>query len=45
MARILFATDWPEEAPRDYIPLLRTHLRLTSAELDQIFGNVAPYFP
>jgi len=44
VARIVFATDWLEETPRDYIPLLRTHLRLTSAELNHIFGNVAPHF-
>jgi len=43
--RILFATDWPISTPKDYIKLLRTDLPLTPAEIDQIFSNVAPYFP
>jgi uncharacterized protein len=42
--KILFATDWPVLTPKEYIPLLRTGLRLTPAEIDQIFSNVAPYF-
>ena len=44
LSRILFATDWPEETPQHYIPLLRKNLRLTPAEIDQVFGNLAPYF-
>ena len=43
--RILFATDWPIVTPKDYIKLLRTDLPLTPAEIDQVFRNVAPYFP
>jgi hypothetical protein len=29
----------------DYISTLRTTLRLTPAENNQIFSNLAPYFP
>jgi predicted TIM-barrel fold metal-dependent hydrolase len=45
LKRILFATDWPIFTPKDYIALLRTDLRLTPAEIDEIFRNAAPYFP
>ncbi len=45
LKRILFATDWPVATPKDYIKLLRTDLRLSPTEIDQIFRNVAPYFP
>ncbi len=45
LKRILFATDWPIFTQKDYIELLRTGLPLTSAEADQIFSNIAPYFP
>ena len=45
LSHILFATDWPEISPRDYIPLLRTQLRLSPAEIDQVFSNAAPYLP
>jgi predicted TIM-barrel fold metal-dependent hydrolase len=45
LKRILFATDWPIFTPKDYIALLRTDLRLTPAEIDEIFRNVAPYCP
>jgi predicted TIM-barrel fold metal-dependent hydrolase len=43
--RILFATDWPVFTPKDYIEVLRAGLPLAPAEIDQIFRNVAPYFP
>ena len=42
--RVLFATDWPVVGIKEYVGLLRTNLPLTSAEIDQIFSNVAPYF-
>ena len=42
--RVLFATDWPVMGIKDYIGLLRTNLPLTTAEINQIFSNVAPYF-
>jgi uncharacterized protein len=42
--RILFATDWPVMGIKEYVALLRTNLPLTSAEIDQIFQNAAPYF-
>lgn len=45
LKRILFATDWPIATPKDYIKLLRSDLPLTSAEIDEIFHNIAPYFP
>jgi predicted TIM-barrel fold metal-dependent hydrolase len=45
LKRILFATDWPIFTQKDYIKLLRTGLPLTPAEIDEIFRNVAPYFP
>jgi predicted TIM-barrel fold metal-dependent hydrolase len=43
--RMLFATDWPILTPMEYIKLSRKGLPLTPAEIDQIFGNIAPYFP
>ena len=43
--RILFATDWPVLKHNEYIKLLRSDLPLNSGEIDQIFRNVAPYFP
>jgi len=45
LSRVLFATDWPVSTPKDYIRTLRTGLPLKPAEIDQIFRNVAPYFP
>ena len=45
LSRILFATDWPVVTATDYARTLRTNLRLTPAEVDQIFSNLAPYFP
>lgn len=45
VGRILFATDWPVFDMKDYVQLLRKDLPLTAAEIDQIFRNVAPYFP
>jgi predicted TIM-barrel fold metal-dependent hydrolase len=45
LSHILFATDWPVMTPKDYIKTLRAGLPLTPAEIDQIFRNVAPYFP
>lgn len=45
LSHILFGTDWPVVTASDYISTLRTMLRLTSAEIDQIFSNRAPYFP
>src|SRR5262249_43872936 len=45
LKRILFATDWPIYTQKDYVKLLRKDLPLTPAEIDQIFSNVAPYFP
>jgi uncharacterized protein len=44
LSRILFATDWPVTNASDYILTLRTNLRLTPVEINQIFRNVAPYF-
>ncbi len=41
--RILFATDWPVETPKEYIQVLRRNLPLTPAEIGRIFSNVAPY--
>jgi len=45
LSRILFATDWPVVTAADYVRTLRTNLRLTPSEVDQIFNNLAPYFP
>ena len=45
LSRILFGTDWPVVTASDYISTLRTNLRLTPAETNQIFSNLAPYFP
>ncbi|MDE3202130.1 MAG: amidohydrolase family protein [Acidobacteriota bacterium] len=44
LGRILFATDWPVEAPEQYAQRLRSNLRLSPAEIDQIFSNLALYF-
>lgn len=44
MHRILFATDWPEITPAEYVSILRSRLPLKPRELDQIFRNRAPYF-
>jgi predicted TIM-barrel fold metal-dependent hydrolase len=44
LSHILFATDWPVTNASDYILTLRTKLRLTPGEIDQIFRNLAPYF-
>jgi uncharacterized protein len=43
--KILFATDWPVFDMKDSVQLLRKDLPLTSAEIDRICHNVAPYFP
>jgi len=43
--KILFATDWPVFDIKDSVQLLRKDSSLTSAEIDQICRNVAPYFP
>jgi len=43
--RILFATDWPVFDMKETVQLMRKDLPLTSAEIDQICRNVAPYFP
>jgi predicted TIM-barrel fold metal-dependent hydrolase len=45
LSRILFATDWPNVTASEYLLTLRTNLRLTPVETDQIFSNLAPYFP
>jgi len=45
LSRILFGTDWPNETASNYIDTLRHGLRLSPAEINQIFSNVAPYFP
>ena len=45
LSRILFGTDWPNETASNYIEALRRALRLSPAEINQIFRNVAPYFP
>jgi predicted TIM-barrel fold metal-dependent hydrolase len=45
LSRILFGTDWPNETPINYIDTLRHGLRLSPAEINQIFRNYAPYFP
>lgn len=45
LSRILFGTDWPTATASNYIDRLRHNLRLSPAELNQIFSNVAPYFP
>ena len=45
LSRILFATDWPDVNASDYVLMLRSNLRLTPVEIDQIFSNLAPYFP
>lgn len=42
--RILFATDWPVETPKEYVQVLRHNLRLSPTEINQIFSNLAPYF-
>lgn len=42
---ILFATDWPVVNAKNYVQTLRTNLRLSPVEIDQIFSNLAPYFP
>lgn len=42
--RVLFATDWPVATPKEYAQILRRNLQLTPAEIDEIFGNRAPYF-
>ena len=44
LSRVLFATDWPFVTASDYLRTLREGLKLTPVEIDQIFGNVAPYF-
>lgn len=44
LSRVLFATDWPVTNVKDYALRLRTTLRLTPIEIDQIFRNQAPYF-
>jgi uncharacterized protein len=43
LQRILFATDWPVFEMKESIKLLRNQTQLTSAEVDQIFANTAPY--
>lgn len=45
LSRILFATDWSTVTATNYIDTLRLDLQISPAELDQIFSNVAPYFP
>jgi uncharacterized protein len=45
LSRVLFATDWPFVSASDYIRTVRENLRLTPAEIDQIFSNTAPYLP
>ncbi len=45
LSRILFATDWSTVTASNYIVTLRQGLQLSPAELEQIFSNVAPYFP
>ena len=45
LSRVLFGTDWPVVTASDYISTLRTNLRLTPAETNQISSNLAPYFP
>jgi uncharacterized protein len=44
LSRILFGTDWPNETAGNCIDALRHGLRLSPAEVSQIFRNVAPYF-
>jgi predicted TIM-barrel fold metal-dependent hydrolase len=44
-SRILFGTDWPNETAGKSIDTLWHGLRLSPAEINQIFSNVAPYFP
>jgi uncharacterized protein len=44
LSRILFATDWPVVTATTYDRMLRTNLRLTPIEVNQIFSNLAPYF-
>ena len=45
LSRIVFGTDWSTVTAVHYIDTLRHSLRLSPAELNQIFNNVAPYFP
>lgn len=45
LSRIVFGTDWPVETASDYVETLRHGLRLSPAEIEKIFSNVAPYFP
>lgn len=45
LSRILFATDWPNVTPSNYIAALRNTLQLSPAEINQIIANAAPYFP
>lgn len=44
LSRILFGTDWSIETANNYIETLRHCLRLSPAEINQIFSNLAPYF-
>jgi predicted TIM-barrel fold metal-dependent hydrolase len=44
LSRIVFGTDWSNETASKYIDTLRHGLRLSPAEIDQVFSNVAPYF-
>lgn len=45
LGKVLFATDWPVFDIKDSVQLLRKELPLSATEIEQIFRNVAPYFP
>ncbi len=45
LSRILFGTDWPGETASNYVDTLRHSLKLSDSEINEIFSNVAPYFP
>jgi predicted TIM-barrel fold metal-dependent hydrolase len=45
LERMVFGSDYPVFDPARYALLLRRHLALTPAELDQLFGNRVPGLP
>jgi len=44
LSRILFGTDWPIETANNSIVAIRHSLRLSPAEINQIFSKLAPHF-